>query len=141
VLTGAAEVWSLVALSVLYGVGGGVVVSAEVGLVPQTVTPERLQQANALQGLGIALHLALWFTVFQREVPEHAQSRVSSYDVLGSFVLVPLGMAIVGPISAGIGIQETVWAAFAISLACQLAIIAVPSVWGIRTSEPEPAAA
>ena len=38
-------------------------------------------------GLGIAIHLTLWFTVFQREVPEHAQSRVSSYDALGSFVL------------------------------------------------------
>ena len=34
-----------------YGVGLGLVLPAEVGLVPQTVSPERLQQANALQGL------------------------------------------------------------------------------------------
>ena len=47
--------------------------------------------ASFFVGAGIAVHLTLWFTVFQREVPEHAQSRVSSYDALGSFVLVPLG--------------------------------------------------
>jgi MFS family permease len=313
VLSGTAEVWSLAALSVAYGLGGGLVIPAEVGLVPQTVAAERLQQANALQGLsrnvvgvlgpsvggalvvagspgvalaldaatffaaaallarirlprraagpqgagffhelregwkeftrhtwlwssvllfgisnfvwvgcwavlgpviaseqyggagpwavilasggvgaivggvaalrfrprrpllasvlvawplllelvalalyappwvvavtsfltgaGIALHLALWFTVFQREVPEHAQSRVSSYDALGSFVLIPLGLAVVGPVSAAFGIQETIWAAFAIALACQLAIVALPSVRAIRAPAPEPAPA
>ena len=52
VLTGTASVLSLVALQALYGVGGGLVVPAEVGLVPQTVSPERLQEANALQGLS-----------------------------------------------------------------------------------------
>jgi len=90
-------------------------------------------------GAGIAIHLALWFTVFQREVPAHAHSRVSSYDALGSFMLIPLGMAIVGPVSVAIGIQETIWAAFAISLACQVAIVAVPSVRAIRAPEAEPA--
>ena len=28
-------------------------------------------------GLGIAIHLTLWFTVFQSEIPERVQSRVS----------------------------------------------------------------
>src|SRR5262245_22508935 len=50
VLTGTAEVWSLIALSIFYGLGGGLVIPAEIGLVPQTVSPARLQQANALQG-------------------------------------------------------------------------------------------
>ena len=35
----------------VYGLGLGLVIPAEVGLVPQTVRPERLQQANALQGM------------------------------------------------------------------------------------------
>jgi MFS family permease len=309
VLTGGAEVWSLIALSVFYGLGGGMVIPAEVGLVPQTVSPARLQQANALQGLsrnvvsilgpavggilvaagspgialgvdglsffaaaallarihvspragrperagylhelrdgwreftkhtwlwssvllfgvsnlvfvgcwavlgplvakeqyggagawgfvlscggagaivgslvalrirperpllasvlfayplllellalalyapvwivaaasfltggGIAVHIVLWFTVFQREVPEHAQSRVSSYDALGSFVLIPLGMAIVGPTAAWIGVQETLWAGFAIALLCQLLIVALPSVRALRMPEQQ----
>jgi MFS family permease len=309
VLTGSAEVWSLIALSVLYGVGGGVVIPAEIGLVPQTVSADRLQQANAFQGLsrnvigvlgpssagvivvagspgaalaadavsffaaawllssiriavradeqeetgflhelragwreftrhswlwstvllfgvsnlafvgvsavlgpliadleysrlvwsvvltsfgvgsivgglialryrprrpllasvlvaqplllnllalglfapawvlmstsfltglGIAIHLALWFTVFQREVPEQMQSRVSSYDALGSFVLIPLGMAAAGPLAAWVGVQEAVLLALAVCVVCQVAIVSVPSVWRIRAPEPVP---
>ncbi len=52
VLTDNAAVWSLIALSVFYGLGGGLVIPAEIGLVPQTVSSQRLQQANALQGLS-----------------------------------------------------------------------------------------
>jgi hypothetical protein len=60
-----------------------------------------------LGGIGLALHIALWFTTFQQEVPEHARSRVSSYDSLGSFVLVPLGMVVAGPVASLIGVRAT----------------------------------
>ena len=96
-----------------------------------------LAAASFVSGVGIAMHLALWFTVFQREVPAHAQSRVSSYDALGSFVLIPLGMAAVGPVSDAIGIQPTLWAAFGIALACQVTIALIPSVRKIRAPEHE----
>ena len=52
VLAGVATVPLLAVLGVLWGVGDGLVVPAETGLVPQTVSPARLQQANALQGLS-----------------------------------------------------------------------------------------
>ena len=55
---------------------------------------------GVLAGIGLAIHLALWFTVFQRHVPEASRSRVSSYDALGSFVLMPLGSAVAGPIAS-----------------------------------------
>jgi MFS family permease len=38
-------------------------------------------------GVGLAIHIALWATVFQEHVPGRAQSRVGSYDYLFSFVL------------------------------------------------------
>ena len=60
------------------------------------VSPTALPVLLASQfvtGSGLAIHLALWFTVFQQQVPEAARSRVSSYDALGSFVLIPLGTA------------------------------------------------
>jgi hypothetical protein len=102
-----------------------------------------ISAASFLAGAGLSVHLALWFTVFQREVPEHAQSRVSSYDALGSFVFMPLGFAVVGPIAAAIGTQETLLAAAAIETACMLIILSIPAVWSIRapSSEPEPAPA
>ena len=82
-------------------------------------------------GIGLAIHLALWFTVFQQHVPEESRSRVSSYDALGSFVLMPLGAAVAGPIAAVVGVTATLIGTFAIEVACFAVIIAQPSVWAI----------
>jgi MFS family permease len=94
----------------------------------------------ALSSVGLALHLTLWFTVFQREIPERAQSRVSSYDALGSFVLIPMGMAFVGPVAAVLGVNETIWLSVGIFLVCTAVIAAMPSVRAIRAPAPEPVA-
>ena len=81
---------------------------------------------------GIAVHLTLWFTLFQREIPEQMQSRVSSYDVLGSFVLMPIGFAIVGPLSDAIGVTETLWLSFGVMLTTWALILSLPSVWALK---------
>ena len=39
----------------------------------------------------------LWMTSLQRNVPEHALSRISSFDWLGSVALNPVGYALIGP--------------------------------------------
>jgi MFS family permease len=89
-------------------------------------------------GFGISIHLALWFTVFQREVPEHAQSRVSSYDALGSFVLSPVGAAIAGPLAAVLGSSNALWLAAAAIVACNVTMLTIPSVWAIRRPDARP---
>jgi MFS family permease len=90
-------------------------------------------------GCGLAIHIALWFTVFQQNVPEESISRVSSYDSFGSFVLLPLGAALAGPISAVIGVQETLIAAALVIAITQAIVFAQPSVHAIRRrDEPEP---
>jgi MFS family permease len=86
-------------------------------------------------GLGIAIHLTLWFTIFQREIPERAQSRVSAYDALGSFVLTPLGTAIAGPIAAGIGTENAFWLAIGAILVLNATMLTIPSVWAIRRED------
>jgi len=91
-----------------------------------------LVMISVLAGVGLAVHLALWFTVFQQQVPEESRSRVSSYDSLFSFVLMPVGSAIAGPVSAAIGIPATLFADFAIQVGCFAVIIGQPSVWAIR---------
>ncbi len=96
---------------------------------------------NLVAGIGLSIHLTLWFTVFQREIPEQAQSRVSSYDALGSFVLVPVGMALVGPIAVAIGIDETLWLTVAVFLAATAVIVSIPSVRALRAHAGEPSIA
>ncbi|MEA2134118.1 MAG: hypothetical protein QOC68_2027 [Solirubrobacteraceae bacterium] len=52
VLTDSASLPLFAAFALLWGLGDGLVVPAETGLIPQTVSAARLQQANALQGLS-----------------------------------------------------------------------------------------
>lgn len=97
--------------------------------------------ASLASGFGISIHLTLWFTVFQREVPERAQSRVSAYDALGSFVLAPAGAAIAGPVAIALGSAGALWLAAAAILACNLTMLMIPAVWAIRRPEPRAIAA
>ncbi len=91
-----------------------------------------------LCGCGLAIHIALWSTVFQQNVPEESLSRVSSYDSFGSFVLLPLGAALAGPVAAVFGVQETLLAAAFVIAVTQAIVYAQPSVHAIRAREEEP---
>ena len=57
-----------------------------------------------------------------------------STSTLGSFVLMPLGLALAGP--DAIGISETLRIAVAVMWASWAAILALPSVWAIRARPP-----
>jgi MFS family permease len=51
-LSGSAEIWHLAVLFAIYGTADAFFQPAATGLVPATVSPQRLQQANALLGLS-----------------------------------------------------------------------------------------
>jgi len=107
-----------------------------------TVPLPVLLASQIVAGVGLSLHLAFWFTVFQQQVPEHARARVSSYDALGSFVLIPLGTAVAGPLAEAIGVKTTLLLGASTMLAMNLIVIAQPSVRAIRRqTEPSPAPA
>jgi MFS family permease len=91
-------------------------------------------------GLGFALGENLYVTAFQRNIPEHALSRISSYDWFGSVALNPIGYALIGPIAATIGIPETLVIAGLLNVLVCIGVVLVPSVRAIRT-HPESAAA
>jgi len=91
---------------------------------------------SGIAGCGLAVHLALWFTVFQQNVPPEAMSRVSSYDSFGSFVLLPLGAALAGPIAAVVGVRETLLGAAAVIAITETIVFAQPSVHAILAAEP-----
>ena len=55
VLTHSAHVWELVVLQAISGTATAFFNPASTGLTPLTVSPERLQQANALRGTAMAL--------------------------------------------------------------------------------------
>ena len=68
-------------------------------------------------GLGLEVFGVNWITALQQHVPRQVLSRVSSYDALGSFVFIPLGLVIAGPLAAQLGVTETLWLFLAIGVA------------------------
>jgi MFS family permease len=92
----------------------------------------------ATAGIGLEVFGILWDTTMQQEIPQEKLSRVYSYDALGSFVLIPLGVAIVGPVSELIGTRETILGAAAISLTATLAVLLVRDVRTIERKGSEP---
>ena len=94
---------------------------------------------NAVGGTGMGLFGALWQTTLQQHVREEALSRVSAWDWMGSYLFLPLGLVLAGPVSAVIGVSETLWISVAFIVLSTIAVLLVPDVRNLRRrDEPEP---
>ena len=92
-------------------------------------------------GMGsIALANTWWETTLQRRIPEHVYSRVRSYDILVSFVFMPVGMIAFGPIADALGREWTLLGAAAVVAVTNAWVALTPSVRGV-TNERAGAAA
>jgi MFS family permease len=87
---------------------------------------------EAITGVGVAVCFTVWETALQEHIPETAQSRVSSFDYLGSLTLMPLGYLVVGPAAHLLGNKEAALAATLITLAVALAVAAGRDVRTLR---------
>jgi MFS family permease len=85
-----------------------------------------------LAGICVALFFTLWDLSIQEQIPSHIVSRVSAYDFSVSMGLMPLGMAVCGPIADAIGLQATLLGMSAVGLAGALGWLAQPSVRRLR---------
>jgi MFS family permease len=59
--------------------------------------------ATVLAGVGIALFDVWWLTALSERIPPQALSRVSSYDWMVSYALLPFGFLLAGPLAAQLG--------------------------------------
>ena len=89
---------------------------------------------------SVELGNVLWNTVVQQRIPEHALSRVNSYDFAVSIIFMPLGYTLAAPVAEQIGADTTLVLAAAVAATGNLAALLVPSIRGI-TRAPAPAPA
>ena len=92
-----------------------------------------------LGGIQLATFTAIWDTTMQREIPAEMLSRLSAYDWFGSLVFLPIGYAIVGPVSHIIGIRATFLVGCAYVVISAAAVICIPTVRHLRWAESSPA--
>ena len=79
-----------------------------------------------LAGIEMANVNVLWESTLQRVIPPERLSRVSAYDQLGSFCLLPLGYALAGPMALLMGVSGTLWLGAAAVLASTLLLLSRP---------------
>jgi MFS family permease len=96
-----------------------------------------------LTGFGIEIFGVLWDTAVMQEIPQEKLSRISSYDALGSWVLMPLGYIAAGPVAAAIGIRATFIAAAALTIGATALVLLSRDVRTLerKTSAPPEAEA
>jgi hypothetical protein len=85
-----------------------------------------------LAGICVALFFTLWDLSIQEQIPPRAVSRVSAYDFTVSMGLMPLGMAVCGPLADAIGLHATLRWMSAVGIVSALAWLAQPSVRSLR---------
>jgi hypothetical protein len=96
--------------------------------------------ATFVVGVQLTFSNTVWETTLQRRIPGEALARVASYDWFTAMTPVPIGFALVSPVSSAIGISATLWGAGIgiVIVIVSAALISVPSVrclrWEIGTS-------
>jgi predicted MFS family arabinose efflux permease len=80
--------------------------------------------ASFALGVTIEIMMVQWTVGMARNVPPDMLARVSSYDLLGSVMAMPVGALIAGPLAAAVGVSATQYGAAAlIIVASALALI------------------
>ena len=79
-------------------------------------------------GVAIDILTVVWDTTMQRQIPQAALSRVSSYDALGSLMLGPVGMLVAGPSVALLGARTSLLTSAAVIVLASLAALLAPGV-------------
>jgi MFS family permease len=91
--------------------------------------------ASFVSVAGIELANTWWFTMLQQHVPEHARSRVSSYDWLVSLIFQPLGSMAAGPLALTIGFPATLLGAAGLAIGGNFGVLLVRDVREVRWVE------
>ena len=74
-----------------------------------------------------------WTSALQREVPDELRARVMSVDAMASTALMPIGMAIAGPMMGIFGETNYLMFGVAVFLSANLLILFVPGFIRMKT--------
>jgi len=118
------------------GIGVGLMVVTAVPVATLAIAPvlPALLVAFALGGVALEIFAIAWDQSLQTHVPRESLSRVYSYDMVGSFVAVPLGEAFIGPIAHLVGTERTLIGCAVIIVGATLVAVSTRSVRELTTT-------
>ena len=83
---------------------------------------------QAVTAVGVTAFWTLWEVSLQEHIPERRLSRVSSFDYFCATALMPVGMAVAGPVGESVGVEKTLLGMSAIGVLAGVLLLAVPQV-------------
>jgi MFS family permease len=117
------------------GFAASVLIAVPIATLAGSLPYEAIAAGWALGAAAIALGNTWWETALQRQIPESVYARVRSYDILVSFVFMPLGFAIFPLIARAIGDETTLIVAASVAAVTNLTVALSPGVHAV-TGEP-----
>ncbi|WP_405068503.1 MFS transporter [Kribbella sp. NBC_01510] len=116
----------------MFGILLGAPIMVVLALSPNTVMVAAM---SFLVGVSYEIFGIGWETALGQHIPIDKLSRVSSYDMLGSIIAVPIGQLSVGAVAAAAGITAVELYGAGLYVAITAATLVVPSVWHLRRTE------
>ncbi|GAA3455027.1 MFS transporter [Dactylosporangium matsuzakiense] len=87
---------------------------------------------------GLIYFDVAWETAIQDNVPHRALGRVGSWDTLTSFIAMPVGNVLAGPLAAAYGTNRVLTVCAAVLFAAALSQLLIPSTRRLTRATPEP---
>jgi len=112
-------------------IGCALPVAALIGPTPLLL----IASAALLAGLGSEIFGVQWNIAMQQHIPAHTLARLSAYDALGSFALIPLGVALAGPLSDAVGVDAALAGAATLITLATIAALAVRDVRDLLSTD------
>ena len=116
----------------MFGILLGAPIMVVLALSPNTVMVAAM---SFLVGVGYEIFGIGWETALGQHIPIDKLSRVSSYDMLGSIIAVPIGQLTVGYVAATAGITAVELYGAALYVTITAATLVVPSVWRLKRTD------
>ncbi|HEY7271638.1 MAG TPA: MFS transporter [Actinoplanes sp.] len=99
------------------------------GVAPLVVP---LMTAAFIAGVGLEQFAVAWETTMQEHIPSDKLARVYSYDMVGSFIAIPIGEVLAGPVAQATSVEGTLIGAATLVLA---AVVGMLCSRDVRTLE------
>jgi MFS family permease len=104
------------------------------GVAPRVVL---LVPAAFVAGIGLEQFGVAWETTMQEHIPAEKLARVYSYDMVGSFVAIPIGEIVAGPAAQSVGVEPTLVGAGLLIGAAVAGMVSSRDVRHLRHRLPE----
>ena len=122
------------------GIGVGLVAVTALPIVGLALVPlvPLLVVAFLIGGLAIEQFGVAWDQSLQQNIPQDKLARVYSYDAVGSFIAIPVGEILVGPLAHSFGTTPVLLGCAAVIVLASLAALSTRSVRRLTVGVPGP---